>query len=117
MQILWWLAPPAVATVLAMVWVAWLGRAGRGRIDREVAVRRQTVVGEVGHHPLPGGGAHLPTPLEPLPRLSEALARPTKPSRTTPSRPAVQAERSSGVAVRPSSRPADNSHERTRRAS
>jgi hypothetical protein len=39
-QILWWLAPPVVATVLAMLWVSWLGRAGRGHVDREVAVRR-----------------------------------------------------------------------------
>jgi hypothetical protein len=84
-QILWWLAPPAVATALAMVWAAWLGRAGRGQVDREVAVRR----------------------------LSEALARPSRPARTTRSRPADQGERSTGVAVRPSSRSA----ERTRRAS
>jgi hypothetical protein len=91
-QILWWLAPPVVATVLAMVWVAWLGRDGRGQVDREVAVRR----------------------------LSEALsrpARPTKQGRTTPARPAPRGERSTGVAVRPSSRPADNGHGRTRRAS
>ena len=40
MEILWWLAPPAVATGLAMVWVSWLGRAGRGQVDPEVAVRR-----------------------------------------------------------------------------
>jgi hypothetical protein len=83
-QILWWLAPPVVATVLAMVWVAWLGREGRGQVDREVAVRR----------------------------LSEALsrpARPTKPARTLPARPTTQGERSTGVAVRPSSRPAATS--------
>ncbi|WP_151083006.1 hypothetical protein [Nocardioides cynanchi] len=88
MQILWWLAPPVVATVLAMVWVAWLGRDGRGQVDREVAVRR----------------------------LSEAMSRPsrpTRPARTAPARPAAQGERSTGVAVRPSSRPVD----RTRRAS
>jgi hypothetical protein len=84
-QILWWLAPPVVATLLAMVWVAWLGRSGRGRVDREAAVRR----------------------------LSEAMARPSRPARTTPVRPAPPGERSTGVAVRPSSR----SHERTRRAS
>ena len=84
-QILWWLAPPVVATLLAMVWVAWLGRKGRGRVDREAAARR----------------------------LSEAMARPTRPAPTAPTRPATQGERSTGVAVRPSSR----SHERTRRAS
>jgi hypothetical protein len=95
-QILWWLAPPVVATVLAMVWVAWLGREGRGQVDREVAVRR----------------------------LSEALSRPTrptKPSRTAPARPTTQRERSTGVAVRPSSRqgakPGATPGDRTRRAS
>jgi hypothetical protein len=87
-QILWWLAPPVVATLLAMAWVSWLGRSGRGEVDREAAVRR----------------------------LSEAMGRPTPragPSGTTPPRPALPGERSTGVAVRPSRR----SHERTRRAS
>ena len=40
MEILLWLVPPVVVTVLAMLWVAWLGREGRGEVDREVAVRR-----------------------------------------------------------------------------
>jgi hypothetical protein len=82
-EILWWLAPPVVATVLAMLWVSWLGREGRGEIDREVAVRR----------------------------LGAAMS---KPSRVTPravSHGPQPGERSTGVAVRPSSRAA------TRRAS
>lgn len=40
MEILLWLVPPVAATVLAMLWVAWLGRESRGEIDPEVAVRR-----------------------------------------------------------------------------
>lgn len=40
MEILLWLVPPAVVTVVAMVWVAWIGREGRGEVDRETAVRR-----------------------------------------------------------------------------
>lgn len=40
MEILWWLAPPLAVTAAAMVWVAWLGRDGRGEVDREVAVQR-----------------------------------------------------------------------------
>ena len=40
MEILYWLVPPAVVTVLAMLWVSWLGREGRGEVDRDVAVRR-----------------------------------------------------------------------------
>ena len=40
MEILLWLVPPAVVTVLAMLWVGWWGREGRGEVDRETAVRR-----------------------------------------------------------------------------
>jgi hypothetical protein len=76
--ILWWLAPPVVATLLAMLWVSWLGRAGRGEVDREVAVRR----------------------------LGDAISRPARVrSRTTPTRATLPGERSTGVAVRPSSKP------------
>jgi hypothetical protein len=39
-EILLWLAPAGVVTVLAMLWVAWLGRDGRGEVDRDVAVAR-----------------------------------------------------------------------------
>jgi hypothetical protein len=73
-EILWWLAPPVVATGLAMLWVSWLGRAGRGEIDREVAVRR----------------------------LGEAMARPSRvPAEARPRRRPGR-ERSTGVAVRQS---------------
>lgn len=40
MEILWWLAPAASVSLLAMGWVAWLGRAGRGEVDRDAAVAR-----------------------------------------------------------------------------
>ena len=40
MEILLWLVPPVLVTVVAMLWVSWLGREGRGEIDRDVAVRR-----------------------------------------------------------------------------
>lgn len=39
-DILLWLVPPAVVTALAMCWVGWVGRAGRGEVDRDVATRR-----------------------------------------------------------------------------
>jgi hypothetical protein len=39
-EILLWLVPPAVVTVLAMLWVGWLGREQRGEVDRETAARR-----------------------------------------------------------------------------
>ncbi len=44
MDILFWLVPPAAVTLVAMLWVSWLGRAGRGDVDREEAVRRMGVV-------------------------------------------------------------------------
>jgi hypothetical protein len=73
-EILLWLVPPAVATLLAMAWVSWLGRTGRGEVDREEAVRR----------------------------LGTALAK-EHPGRRY-ARPAPVRDRSTGIAVRPSSR-------------
>jgi len=83
-EILWWLAPPVVATVLAMLWVSWLGREGRGEVDPDVAARR----------------------------LGDAMAKPSRLPDGAGSRHAPTRERSTGVAVRPSSRPPT-----TRRAS
>jgi hypothetical protein len=77
MDILWWLLPPVVVTVLAMLWVTWLGRSGRGEVDRDVAVERLAKALRKEH---PAG---------------------TRPSPAT-SRPR---DRSTGIAVRPSSRP------------
>jgi hypothetical protein len=89
-EILWWLAPPALATVLAMLWVSWLGREGRGRVDPEVAARR----------------------------LGRAMSRPSRVT-PRPVRTTARTERSSGIAVRSSSRAAsqDSRPESTRRAS
>ena len=75
MEILFWLLPPVVVTVVAMVWVSWLGREGRGEVDRDVAVRR----------------------------LAEALQReePRGPAVPYSARVPVR-DRSTGIAVRPS---------------
>ena len=72
MEILLWLAPPAAVTVVAMLWVTWLGREGRGEVDREVAVRR----------------------------LAQALQK-ESPAHTS-TRPTPMRDRSTGIAVRPS---------------
>lgn len=40
MEILLWLLPPVIVTFLAMAWVGWVGREGRGEVDREELVRR-----------------------------------------------------------------------------
>ncbi|MDT0203875.1 hypothetical protein [Nocardioides sp. AE5] len=62
MEILWWLAPPVVVTVAAMVWVAWLGREGRGGVDRDVAVERMAKALRKEHPALtrPGPAADRP---------------------------------------------------------
>jgi hypothetical protein len=80
MEILWWLAPPVVVTVVAMVWVSWLGRESRGEIDRDEAVARMAKA------------------LEPGERGRVARQRPEV-KVAIESRPR---ERSTGIAVRPS---------------
>ncbi|GAA1931576.1 hypothetical protein GCM10009737_36930 [Nocardioides lentus] len=72
MEILLWLVPSAVVTGLAMLWVGWWGREGRGEVDREVAVAR----------------------------MAQALRR-ESPARYA-ARPAPARDRSRGIAVRPS---------------
>lgn len=39
-EILLWLVPAGVVTVLAMLWAGWQGRRGRRELDRDEAVRR-----------------------------------------------------------------------------
>jgi hypothetical protein len=75
-QVLWWLVPPLVATLLAMLWASWAGRA------RDDGGRDDSV--------------------EALERMQRALARPT-PSRGTPVTSAAL-ERTHGVAVRGAAR-------------
>lgn len=75
MEILLWLVPTGVVTAVAMLWVAWLGREGRGEVDRDAAVAR----------------------------LADAMQR-DHPGATTP-RPRPERERSTGIAVRRSRTP------------
>lgn len=75
MEILLWLVPSVVVTVLAMAWVSWVGRDGRGEVDRDVAVRR----------------------------LGKALAK-DLPTGTRSSTPPAR-DRSTGIAVRPTHGP------------
>ena len=72
MEILLWLVPPVVVTLLAMLWVSWLGRDGRGEVDRDVAAARFAAAMRREH---PGRGSQAPTPAR---------------------------DRSTGIAVRPS---------------
>lgn len=75
MEILWWLAPPAGVTVVAMIWVSWLGRENRGEVDPEVANAR----------------------------LAAAMEKDLPARRQAP--PPRRPDRSTGIAVRPSRRP------------
>lgn len=72
MEILLWLVPPVVVTLLAMLWVSWFGRDGRGEVDREVATARLAAAMRREH---PGLARQAPTPAR---------------------------DRSTGIAVRPS---------------
>jgi hypothetical protein len=73
-EILWWLVPSVVVALSAMVWATWMGREGRGEVDRDVAVER----------------------------LAKALARGDRVERQA--RPARVVDRSTGIAVRPTRR-------------
>jgi hypothetical protein len=84
MEILWWLAPPVVVTVLTMLWVTWLGREGRGEVDRDVAVERLARALRKQHP-----GQSRPAPARSRPR-----------------------DRSTGIAVRPSSRVASRQQDK-----
>ncbi|HJR40137.1 MAG TPA: hypothetical protein VJ819_17275 [Nocardioidaceae bacterium] len=76
MEILAWLVPSAVVTVLAMIWAAWAGRPRRAEADRSEAAYE---------------------------RFSQAIAR-AHPGAGRP-RPSAVRDRSTGIAVRPSRRP------------
>ena len=39
MEILLWLVPPFVVALLAMCWVGWVSREGRGEVDRDERMR------------------------------------------------------------------------------
>lgn len=73
MEILWWLAPPVVVTLGAMVWASRVAREGYGEVSREVAAERMAVA---------------------LKKDNPHAVRRTAPERAR--------DRSTGIAVRPS---------------
>jgi len=75
-EILFWLLPPALVTVVAMVWVSWLGRARSTRPDRSEAAQERFAAAI----------------LRDLPSAVSERAGAARPDR----------ERSTGIAVRPS---------------
>ncbi|WP_460809360.1 hypothetical protein [Nocardioides salsibiostraticola] len=91
MEILLWLVPPALVTVLAMLWAGWRGREPRRDESRDEAVRR---LGEALTRPSGPSGRGIG-------RLRRA---PVAPGYRVPS---VAPDPSTGVAVRTPRRPAD----------
>ena len=57
MEILLWLVPSGVVTIVAMAWVSWVARDGRGELDRDVAVER---LGKALAKELPAGVRRTP---------------------------------------------------------
>ena len=78
-EILYWWLPPAIVTVIAMLWVSWLGRARDMGPDRSDAAQERFAAAIM---------KDLPTAV--TSRVSEP--RPLR-------------ERSTGIAIRPSQRP------------
>ena len=72
MEILLWLVPSGAVALMAMAWVSWAGRDGRGEVDRDVAVER---LGKAIAKELPAGTRRTSAPVR---------------------------DRSTGIAVRPS---------------
>jgi hypothetical protein len=76
--LLWWL-PPAIVTLVAMLWVGWLGRARDVGPDRSEAAQERFAAAIMRDLP------------------SEVTSRPAGPERPR--------DRSTGIAVRPSQQP------------
>ena len=72
--ILWWLAPPAVVTLVAMIWATWVGER-RGEVDRDVAVERLERALRKEH---PGQKAPGPAAGRPRDRSTGIAVRPSR---------------------------------------
>lgn len=83
MEILWWWAPAGVVTLLAVAWVSWYGRDGRGEVDRDEAVKKMAAALTREPKAPAGYGAD--------PHLGNTPLRSVQPTRL----------RSTGIAVRP----------------
>lgn len=75
MEILWWLVPPLVVTVGAMLWVSWVAREGHGEVSREVAVERLEAALRKEH---PGMRAPRPAQARPRDRSTGIAVRPSR---------------------------------------
>lgn len=74
MEILLWLVPAGVATLLAMVWVSWAARPEREDRDRSEAAYERFSAAIVKEHP----AANRPRPVTVRDRSSGIAVRPSK---------------------------------------
>lgn len=74
MEILWWLAPAGVATVLAMLWATWAGRPRRTESDRSEARNERFAAAMAREHP----AAHRPKPMAVRDRSTGIAVRPSR---------------------------------------
>ena len=77
MEILLWLVPTGVVTLVAMLWVAWLGRDGRGAVDRDAAVDKLASAMQRDHT-----ARHRPRPAAPVDRSTGIAVRPSRARRS-----------------------------------
>lgn len=61
MEILLWLVPPAVVTVVAMIWVSWVGRAEDEGVDRSDAAQERFARAILKEHPSAGRPRRRPS--------------------------------------------------------
>ena len=76
MEILWWLAPAAGATALAMLWAAWAGRPRREDHDRSEEAYARFAAAMAKEHPAAGT-----PPADPGPRPQHRHRRTPVPAR------------------------------------
>ena len=74
MEILWWLAPAGVATVLAMLWATWAGRPRRTENHRSEAAYERFAAAIAKEHPAAG----LPKPVRAPDRSTGIAVRPSR---------------------------------------
>jgi hypothetical protein len=50
-EILFWLVPPALVTLVAMIWVSWIGRARPEGVERDEAAQERFAAAILREHP------------------------------------------------------------------
>ncbi|MBA2716135.1 MAG: hypothetical protein H0U51_03625 [Propionibacteriales bacterium] len=79
MQVLWWLVPPLVATVVAMAWAGWVGRERDGERGENADAALARMERALNRPSVRAGAAVAQPPVEPTHgvALRRAARRPT----------------------------------------